>query len=55
MNIIFGREQAALIGENYTVLELDTIKIRASDVALQAWCVLENIPLTDYLFHAQKI
>ena len=45
MNIIFGREQAALIGENYTVLELDTIRFGPGGTELTAFCVVESMPI----------
>lgn len=46
MNIIFGRDQAALLGEKYTVLELDTIRIAPSGPEITAFCVIETIPIT---------
>ena len=45
MNIIFGREQAAKLAENYTVLELDTIRITSEGPEVTAFCVVETIPI----------
>ena len=45
MNIIFGREQAASLSENYTVLELDTICIAKDGPAMTAFCIVESIPI----------
>lgn len=45
MNIIFGRDQAAKLSENYTVLELDTIRITHNGPELTAFCVVESIPI----------
>lgn len=47
MNIIFGRDQAALLSEKYTVLELDTIRIASDGPELVAFCVIESIPILD--------
>lgn len=46
MNIIFGRENALSLGEKYTVLELDTIKL-PNGQQVTAFCAVENIPITD--------
>ena len=43
MNIIFGRDQAALLSERYTVPELDTVRINGTE--LTAFCVVESIPI----------
>lgn len=45
MNIIFGKEQAAKLSENYTVLELDTIRVGLNGPELIAFCVVESIPI----------
>jgi hypothetical protein len=45
MNIIFGREQAELMGENYTILELDTFKYQGQ--LITAFCAVDQIPITD--------
>lgn len=47
MNIIFGREQAAKLAENYTVLELDTIRVGSDGPELTAFCVVESISILD--------
>lgn len=44
MNIIFGRENAALMSERYTVLELDTIKFSNGN-EITAYCAVETIPI----------
>jgi len=46
MNIIFGRENAVALGENYTVLELDTFKMPDGN-RITAFCAVENIPIFD--------
>lgn len=45
MNIIFGRDQAALLGKTYTVLELDTIRIAKDGPEITAFCVVDSIPI----------
>lgn len=45
MNIIFGREHAASLSNNYTVLELDTICVGESSTEITAFCVIETIPI----------
>lgn len=47
MNIIFG-DAVDQIPDSYTVLELDTIKIRPGDHEFKAWCVVESIPLPEF-------
>ena len=47
MNIIFGREAASALGDNYTVLELDTIQISPAGPELTAFAVVETIPILD--------
>ena len=46
MNIIYGQDQAAAVGDKYTVLELDTITIKSSE-PIQVYCVVENMPLDE--------
>jgi hypothetical protein len=45
MNIIFGRDNASALGENYTVLELDTIQVTEGGTELTAFCVVETVPI----------
>ena len=45
MNIIFGRDKAAVLGENYTVLELDTIRVAKDGPEMTAFCIVESIPI----------
>jgi hypothetical protein len=47
MNIIFGRDQALSLAAKYTVLELDTIRIKPSDTEITAFCVIESMPIMD--------
>ena len=47
MHIIFGKEQAEQFQDKYTVLELDTVKLRPDDMTVIAYCVLEQIPITE--------
>jgi len=45
MNIIFGQENAKLMADKYTVLELDTVCASNKGMTLTAYCTVENIPL----------
>lgn len=45
MNIIFGRDQVAGLAERYTVLELDTIRVKPANTEITAFCVVESIPI----------
>ena len=47
MHIIFGKEQAEQFQDKYTVLELDTVKLLPDDMTVIAYCVLEQIPITE--------
>ena len=47
MHIIFGQDQANIIRQNHTVLELDTFRFMPKDVIQTAYTVLENIPIED--------
>jgi len=49
MNIIFGRDQAVLLTEKYTVLELDTIRVKPANTEITAFCVIESMPILDML------
>jgi hypothetical protein len=45
MNIIIGEVAAEKLKENYTVLELETFKLKNSNV--KTYCVVENIPFDE--------
>lgn len=45
MNIIFGKERAEPLMDSFTVLELDTIRLGTENIV--AYCVVDNIPITD--------
>ena len=45
MNIIFGRDQAVALSDNYTILELDTICVGDTSTEITAFCVIETIPI----------
>lgn len=47
MHIIFGQEQADVISQNHTVLELDTFRFMPQNVIQTAYTVVENIPIED--------
>jgi hypothetical protein len=47
MHIIFGQDQADIVRENHTVLELDTFRFLPQDVVQTAYTVVENIPIED--------
>ena len=49
MHIILGKENAADLEDKYTLLELDLIKIDERQPALQAYCVLDDLPADDVL------
>ena len=42
-----GTEQAKMFEGKYTVLELDTLKFMPDGALVTAYCVVENIPLTE--------
>lgn len=46
MNIIFG-DLVQQLPDRYTVLELDTVRFMPANRCLQAWCVIENIPMEE--------
>ena len=45
MNIIFGKENLGSVDEKYTVLELDTFKIKPVDHLVTAYCLVDNTPI----------
>lgn len=47
MNVIFGRDKAQLLGERYTVLELDTVRYGADGRELELFCSVEDLPLDE--------
>jgi len=47
MHIIIGDTNAQELKEKYTLLELDTIKFDPNKPAQPAYCVLEDIPITE--------
>lgn len=46
MNIIFGKDQLDAVDSKYTVLELDTFRMKDDEI-ITAYCVVENIPITE--------
>lgn len=47
MNIILSEQSANTLEGKYTCLPLDLIKISSDKDAVQAYCVLEDIPITE--------
>jgi hypothetical protein len=47
MNIIFGKDQADMVNDKYTVLELDTICMAATGNIITAYCIVEDVPIND--------
>jgi hypothetical protein len=47
MHIIFGTEQAQIISEKHTVLELDTFSFKPINTVSTAYCILETLPTTE--------
>jgi len=47
MHIILGDDDLRQLELKYTVLELDKIQFNSEDGAVQAYCVLENIPVDE--------
>jgi hypothetical protein len=47
MNIIFG-DAVTTISSAHTVLELDTFKIMPSEQLVTSYCVIDNVPLTEF-------
>ena len=47
MHIIFGQDQADIVRENHTVLELDTFRFLPQVVVQTAYTVVEIIPIED--------
>lgn len=47
MHIIFGKDQLDLFKDKYTVLELDTFRVEDQQETVTAYCVIENVPITE--------
>lgn len=47
MHIIFESPLLTEIGNKHTVLELDTFEFQGTQLKKTAWCVVENIPITE--------
>ncbi len=47
MHIIFGQDRAKELEQKYTVLELDRFQINDSDQIHSAYCVIENVGITE--------
>lgn len=47
MHIILGDDELEQLEEKYTLLEVDQIRFHADEEPVQAYCVLENIPVDE--------
>ena len=47
MHIILGDDQIEQLEGKYTLLEVDQIRFHADEEPVQAYCVLENIPVDE--------
>jgi hypothetical protein len=47
MNIIFG-DAVNQVADTHTVLELDTFKLMPSEQLVKTYCVINNVPLTEF-------
>ena len=47
MHIIFGNDNAQALDSKYTVLELDTFNLKESKVTTPAYCIIENVGITE--------
>jgi hypothetical protein len=47
MNIIFG-DAVNQVNSTHTVLELDTFKLMPSEQLVKTYCVIDNVPLTEF-------
>lgn len=45
MNIILGKENAELAQDKYIVLELDQIKVQGTEDPVQAYCLVDRVPI----------
>ena len=48
MNIIFG-DAVTQIPDSYIKLELDTIKVMPQDRKIKTFCVIETVPMEEFL------
>lgn len=55
MNIIIDPDQIDRYRENYTVLELDTIRIVPMNKLVTAYCVVDTIPIVELPLTQSKI
>ena len=62
MHIVYGKEQADRLSEKYTVLELDTVKVKELDKDLTLFAVVDteklgliDLPQLDQWVKLQKI
>lgn len=54
MQIIFG-DYSKIIGDKYTVLELDTLKSPSTGKTLTCYCLIDYIPLTEMPLAASHV
>jgi len=54
MHIILGDQITKEIADKYIVLELDSFQIQGRDQAVSAYCVVENVPVTELPQAAQS-
>lgn len=47
MHIIFGKDKLEGVDSKYTVLELDTIRVSEDQDPITAYCLIENVPVTE--------
>ena len=47
MHIILGDDDLQQIEKKYTVLEVDQVRFDPDDLPVQAYCVMENIPVSE--------
>lgn len=47
MHIIFGKDNAKDLGDKYTLLPVDQFQVGDSGPVIQAYAVIENIPIMD--------
>lgn len=55
MNIIIDPDQIDRYKENYTVLELDTIRVVPMNKLVTAYCVVDTIPIVELPLTQSKI
>ena len=48
MHIIMGETESQELGEKYTVLELDKFRLIENAEPVQAYCVIENMAISDF-------